>query len=259
MNILEKILANKKANFDESRLKQKLKSMDLFPKKKQSFYKNIKGKKKLGFITEIKMASPSKGKLRLFSAGDLAIPDIVNVYEKNNASAISVITEEKYFLGSNQILTKVAKMTNLPILRKDFLWHPLQIEETAKIGADAVLMIASILTKEEIKVMKKTAEDFGIEILFEVHSKEEFEKYFDEFDCIGINNRNLKNMTTDINHSINILKNYKKSTENKILVSESGIKNKKDIENLSGIFDAVLIGTSLVESENPGKMLRDLS
>jgi len=253
-DILRAIFESKKKNFSEKEINKNIENFSntsIFSKK---FSENIKGREGLSVVAEIKIASPSHGEFNLKHS----VPEIVRMYEEAGASAVSVVTEERYFKGSLEIFSEVRRSTKLPILRKDFFHHPLQIKETARIGAQAVLLIASILSAEEIERLSREASNLGIEVLLETHSKEEFSHGLSsQIPCVGINNRNLKTMTVDIKHSIDLFESEVNNKE-KILVSESGIKDEKDMSRLRGKFDAVLIGTSFLEDENPGEKLRNL-
>jgi len=255
-NILKKIFDLKKEKFSEleinSFLEKTKKTAKENQKKTESFSANLKGKKEISIIAEIKIASPSHGKFKLKKS----IPDIVREYEEAGARAISVVTEENFFKGSREIFSQIRAITKLPIIRKDFFWHPLQIAETASLGAQAVLLISAGLKFNEIKSLVREAQSLDIEVLLETHSVSEFKQALELDVCLGINNRNLQDMTVDVRHCLEIISNFSK-LEDRLLVSESGISKRQDLEKLRGKFDAVLIGTSFLEEEYPGRKLRE--
>lgn len=208
-------------------------------------------KEKFIIIAEIKRASPLKGDFTpYFDPLRLA-----RLYEKGGAKAISVITEEIFFRGSLEYLAGVRVITDLPILRKDFILDPIQIEEAKAFGADFVLLIASILNKEELAELIVYTKKLGLSCLVEVHDEEDLEKTVSlNPDLIGINNRNLKTLTIDITTSLNLSKRVPKDIP---VIAESGYQNPEEIKELVKLgFKGVLIGTSLVREPHPDKKLR---
>lgn len=207
--------------------------------------KNALKKDKLSVICEVKKASPSKGLIR----PDFYPVDIAKEYESAGADAISCLTEEYYFKGSSKFLADIRKEVTIPILRKDFIFDTYQIYEAKVIGANAVLLIAAILSSQQMSEFQQLAHELGLQCLVEVHNQEELEKVL-KFtpDIIGINNRNLKTFEVDLNTTEKIKKNVPCET---ILVSESGIKNNTDIKRVRSLgADAVLIGETLMRSNN---------
>lgn len=203
-------------------------------------------------IAEVKCASPSRGLL----VENFDPVKIAGVYEKNGAAAISVLTDKKYFAGHKNYLTQIRQNTKLPLLRKDFIVDPIQIFETRAIGADAVLLIVRVLGKDIIPFIS-LAKELGLSCLVEVHTKEELETALEAgAEIIGINNRNLDTFITDIETSRRLKARIPKG---KIVVAESGIRERSDIESLtqSGI-NAFLIGEYLVTAPDIGKKLRVL-
>jgi len=204
-------------------------------------------------IAEVKCASPSRGRL----VADFNPVGIAQIYEQNGAAAISVLTDEKYFLGHKNYLTQIREKVELPLLRKDFIIDPLQIYETRAIGADAILLITGVL-KNRLAEFISVSGEVGLHPLVEVHTEEELElARAAGAEIIGINNRNLDTFITDINTS-RILK--AKIPENKIVVAESGIRDRKDVEFLmnAGIH-AFLIGEHLVVAPDIGMKLRSFT
>lgn len=216
------------------------------------FEKAIK-EKPIAFICEVKKASPSKGLI----AKDFDYVNIAKDYEMAGASAISVLTEPEFFKGSNTYLKEISENVQIPLLRKDFIIDEIQIYEAKVIGASAVLLICSILSEDELKLYKKLADELGMSALVEAHDAGEIEM---AVRCgariIGVNNRNLKDFTVDIDNSINLRKLVDKDI---LFVSESGIKNSSDIKRLvDNNVNAVLIGETLMRSNDKAKMLREL-
>lgn len=206
---------------------------------KEFFYKAI-AKKGISFICEVKKASPSKGLI----SKDFPFEDIAKEYNKI-ADAISVLTEPNYFLGGDEILTKVKSLVSIPVLRKDFIIYPYQIYESKAIGADAVLLIVSVLGKEKTKEYLDLVHSIGLGALVEAHDEEEVKIALEAgARVVGVNNRNLKDFTVDMNNSIR-LRNL--APTNVKFVSESGIKTRSDIKVLEeNNVDAVLIGETLM-------------
>jgi len=247
-NILQKIVANKRKEVALAKKKLPLsKIKPMLKKSDRDFYAALKGKNNI--ITEIKYKSPSAGKI----GKKKPIKEITQAYDKY-ASALSVLTDEKFFAGKLKYIKEAKKYTTLPILRKDFMIEEYQIYEARYYGADAVLLIVSILTEKKIEQMLKTTRELGMDALVETKTKEEIEKVLKtSAKIIGINNRNLSNFEI----SLNTTKELKKLIpSDKIVVSESGIHTKKDILELDT--NAVLIGTSLIEAKDIAKKLCEM-
>ena len=217
----------------------------------KSFYDAI-GKNGMSFICEIKKASPSKGII----SESFLYEDIAKEYNKC-ADVISVLTEPSRFLGSNEILSRVKSLVNIPILRKDFIIYPYQIYEAKAIGADAILLIVAILDDNTLKEYINLAHEIGLGCLVEAHDEIEVKRALDAgARVIGVNNRNLRDFTVDMKNSIRLRNLAPKSVK---FVSESGIKTRSDIKVLEeNDVDAVLIGETLMRSNDPFKMVMDL-
>ncbi|GLR19294.1 indole-3-glycerol phosphate synthase TrpC [Portibacter lacus] len=200
---------------------------------------------KVGIIAEFKRKSPSKGAINLYAS-----PEEVSIgYMQAGASAISVLTDKNYFGGSKEDLKTVRKYNFCPILRKEFIIDEYQILEAKSIGADAILLIASILTDDEIKKFTSLAKSLGLEILFEVHDEEEIGKFIPEIDLIGVNNRNLKTFKTDFNYSLDI---FNKLPTDAVKISESGINDPKVVSQLKTAgYDGFLIGEYFMAGGHP--------
>ena len=251
--ILEKIIETKKE--EVARLKKSVKISDL--EKQISLrgacrdFRQVISRGACNIIAEVKCASPSRGRL----SENFDYLRIAQTFEYNNAAAVSVLTDEKYFCGHKDYLTQIKQKISLPILRKDFIIDPFQLYETRAIGADAVLLIVLILGNK-LKEFIALAESLGLSALIEIHTPEELEiALAADADIIGIYNRNLDNFITDINTSYRLRSMI---PEEKIVVAESGIHTRKDIESLlqSGI-KAFLIGEALITAADMGKKLKE--
>jgi len=208
--------------------------------------------KGFNLIAEIKKGSPSKGIINK----DFSLEDIAKTYQKNNkVKAISVLTDRKFFFMGPTCLSHVRKLTKKPLLRKDFIINPYQIYEARFYGADAILLIAGILTKSKIKKFIEIAKEYNMDCLVEVHDKKELKKLPNNAEIIGINNRNLDTLKIDLNTTLNIMKSIPK---NKIIVSESGFNTKQDISKVKNKVNAVLIGTSLLKEKDINNKINGL-
>lgn len=249
VKIKQSIVKEKKGKLPASELKKRL---DV---EKRDFYRAFKERniKKPKIIAEIKKASPSKGLLR----EDFNPIDIAKIYEDNGATAISVITEEKYFQGSLYFIPDIKKSVSLPILRKDFIVDEYELYEAKAYGADCILLISEVLERSQIKDYLHLCKDINLDILLEVHSERAYEKVSDlKGYLLGINNRDLETLQIDVNNALKFLKII---PQNIPIIIESGIEEKEMItkylkEGVSGF----LIGTSLITSEDIGKKLKEL-
>ena len=204
-------------------------------------------------IAELKKASPSKGIIRsTFHVGALAFQ-----LASAGAAALSVLTEEDYFLGSLSNLLEASAATELPCLRKDFVVDPFQLLEARAHRADAVLLIVAGLSQPELQFLHSKAKEFELDVLVEIHDEEELERALDlGADTIGVNSRNLKTFDVDLQTSIRL---SERLPANVLKVAESGIHTPQDMAMLRAAgFQAFLIGESLMRADYPGKALRDL-
>ena len=247
MNILDEIVAKTKSKLEEKKqglsLEELSSKIDFENLKETNFKKSLQNKAE-AIIAEIKKASPSAGIISENFNPVLKSKE----YESFGASALSILTEEDYFLGNIQYLMDVKAITSLPILRKDFIVDEYQIYESKLIGADCILLIASILNDKELKNFSETAERLKLDYIIEVHNEEELQRaqHFSNA-IIGVNNRNLKTFDVDINNSVELKKIFE--GEN-IFIAESGIKSKKDIEYLQQHnINVFLIGESLMKGD----------
>ncbi len=247
MNILDEIIDTKKRKLiskkSELSLEEIISKIEMISPTKASFKASLLDKEE-AIIAEIKKASPSAG---IISENfDPISKD--KEFEAKGASALSILTEEDYFLGSIQYLKDVKSISNLPILRKDFIIDEYQIYESRLFGADCILLIASVLDDEMLKKFTELADSLELDYIIEVHDMDELSriKNFSKA-IIGVNNRDLKTFNVDIYNSINLRKNFH---GNNIFVSESGIKSKKDIEMLKeNNINVFLIGESMMKGD----------
>ena len=247
MNILDEIVSNTKDKLEKKKSNQTLE--ELFSKlkvlnfKKSIFKESLIGKDQ-AIIAEIKKASPSAGVISKEFDPVLKAKE----YESIGASALSILTEEDYFQGSIQYLIDVKAITNLPILRKDFIIDEYQIYESKLIGADCILFIASILTDNKLKIFAEIADNLELDYIIEVHNKDELSRVKSYRKAIiGVNNRNLKTFEVDIENSIKLKKEFK---QDNIFVAESGIKSQKDINKLiQNNINVFLIGESFMKGD----------
>ena len=219
----------------------------------RNFKKAISKQGKINLIAEIKKSSPSRGVICLdFDPAKLAL-----VYENNGAAAISVLTEEKYFQGKADYLKEVRNVSFLPLLCKDFIVEKYQFYEARKYGADAVLLIAGILSEEKIGKFLTLGKELGLDCLVEIHQADELKKVLNTgAEIIGINNRNLHDFSVNINTTLELRKMI---PDDKIVVSESGIRKKEDVLLLQRArINAILIGQSFLESKNPDRKIKEL-
>lgn len=207
-------------------------------------------------IAEIKTASPSKGIIR----DDIDIEDVAKIYADNCASCISVLTDEKYFMGSLGRLEKIRSTVAIPLLRKDFFIDEYQIFEARHAGADAILLIAACLDDSEITGFFEIASELKLDCLVEVHDETEMNRIGDldiGINLVGINNRDLKTFVTDISATGRLAA---LAPPGVILVSESGINTSGDVSSVSAMgADAVLVGESLMRENDIGKKVRELT
>jgi len=253
--ILDKIISVKKeevAHLKQNRPLRELKAVirDIPPVR--DFRKAISGKE-CAIIAEVKKGSPSRGILR----EDFDPVKIASIYERNGAAAVSVLTDKQFFGGNEKYLGDIKNNVRLPLLRKDFIIDPYQVYETRSLHGDALLLIACLLEEEQLREYIHLAESLGLSALIEIHSRKELDKALAAGAAIiGINNRDLKTFSTDLKASLDIAPHI---PTDKIIISESGIHGRKDIEMLmkAGIH-AFLIGETLMLSDDIGKKLREL-
>ncbi len=254
MDILTKIVAKK-----QERLLAAKEKLPLIELRKQcdsrpaGRFEKALSQPKINIIAEIKKASPSKGVI----CEDFNPVEIAKQYKEGGASAISILTEEDFFQGSPEILKNVRKIIDLPILRKDFIFDEYQVYEAAHMGADAFLLIAAMLEKQQVIELIELGKELGLDALVEIHTEQELEKVLNSsINIIGVNNRNLKNFVVDLGTSLSLSKIMPKNT---IWVSESGINTQADIQQLQTAgYQAFLIGEQLMRNTSPRDGLVEL-
>jgi indole-3-glycerol phosphate synthase len=204
-------------------------------------------------IAEVKQASPSRGTL----SPNFGPTELARTYAEGGAAAISVLTEANYFMGSIDHLAAIREVVGLPLLRKDFIFDPYQVYESRAYGADALLLITAILSQGQLKELTSLSHRLGLRCLVEVHDEDEVERgVLSGVEIIGINNRDLNTFAVDINTTRRLRPLVPKE---KIVVSESGIKSRKDMEKLGkwGV-DAVLVGEALVTASDVRAKMKEL-
>ncbi len=263
-NILEKIIADKKAEVSYRRSQKSLEQLkeDVRSKPKcRNFYKAVTKRNSRGInvIAEVKKASPSAGVIRQ----DFDPVTIAQTYEKCGADAISVLTDEKYFQGRLEYINQIKQVVDLPVLRKDFIIDVWQVYESRAAGADAILLIAEALKPGELMDLMIAAAELTLTVLLEVHQADTllavrsligFPKK--GYSILGINNRDLSTMQADLNTTSRLAELFDNKNE---LVAESGIKSRADVEKLKSVgVRAVLVGQVLCESPDIEKKFTEL-
>jgi indole-3-glycerol phosphate synthase len=252
MNILDKIVLSKRAEIEQS--KKLISSNDMikspyFKEAGYSLKRHLKNNS-VGIISEFKRKSPSLGWIK----EGANVVDITSGYAAAGAAALSVLTDEPFFGGTLSDLRKVRQAVSIPILRKDFIIDEYQLFEAKSSGADVILLIAECLDKKSLKSLAETAKNLGLEVLMEVHSEEQLEKLCDAVDCVGVNNRNLKNFKVSLQTSIDLSAQIPSKF---VKIAESGISNPANISLLSNYgFKGFLIGEAFMKTENPADTLK---
>ena len=247
MNILDKIIAHKKievANAKAAVPVAELVKSSLYTRPTFSLKKFLLDETKTGIIAEFKRRSPSKGVIN--DTADVTI--VTTAYTTHGASCLSVLTDENFFGGAADDLKK-ARINNIPILRKDFMIDEYQITEARAMGADVILLIAACLTPARVAELAAFAKNLQLEVLLEIHTEAELQHICSDTEIVGINNRNLKTFTVDINRSIEL---SKKIPADKIKIAESGISDVETICTLRQAgFKGFLIGESFMTQPDP--------
>ena len=248
MKILDKIVEDKKIEINKllsNSSISKLENSHLFSRKCISLKESIKNNNS-GIICEFKRRSPSNQNINYISS----LSDVVSGYEEAGAAGLSILTNKKYFDGDPQDIIDIRDISNLPILRKEFIISEYQVIEAKSIGSDAILLIASILSEEEIIGYSSLAKSIGLEVLLEIHSEDELYKISgDDIDIVGVNNRNLDTLEIDLNNSVEL---YGKIPSKFIKISESGISEVESILKLKEVgYNGFLIGEKFMKTNNP--------
>ena len=254
MNILDQIIASKRK---EIALKKsivsvaQLENADLFNKKTNSLSKSIINSP-FGIIAEHKRRSPSKATIN----NSFSVEEVVKGYENACASGISVLTDMQYFGGSLEDLLLARAAVQIPLLRKEFIVDEYQLLEAKAFGADAILLIAAVLSKQEIKKLSEFAQSLALEVLLEVHNQEELEKsIMPTLDMIGVNNRNLKTFEVSLDFSKQLAN---KIPTDFVKISESGISSIEAINELKPFgYKGFLIGENFMKTDNAGKAAKE--
>ncbi|HUM64345.1 MAG TPA: indole-3-glycerol phosphate synthase TrpC [Chitinophagaceae bacterium] len=252
MDILEKIVANKKKEIEKLK---PLSSIERF--RKEGFFWEISNRSlkhslladgSSGIIAEFKRKSPSKG---WFKTKELEVEPVVGPYNNLGAAGISILTDEDFFGGDLDDLIQAKVITDIPILRKDFMVDEWQVAEAKAFGADVILLIAACLTPGEVKKMAGFAKSIGLEVLLEIHNHDELGHICDEVDMVGVNNRNLKTFEVDINTSLHLIESIPAV---KPAIAESGISDIETVKTLRKAgFKGFLVGETFMKEADPGK------
>ena len=261
MNILEKIINDKKKEVKLDKIKNPIDQLKKKVSNKKYIFsntlENYKQENKIAIIAEIKKASPSKGIIK----EDFDHLKIAEEYIKNNAACLSVLTEKKYFLGNKKFVRDIKKKFNTPVLNKDFFIDPYQVIEANQNGSDCILVIINSSDETLINELISTADELGMNSILEVHSKKEMEIALNFKNALfGINNRNLENFSVSLDTTINIYKEFESALKNKIVISESGFHSNEEIKkvkNETGI-NNFLIGESLIKSDSITECFQNL-
>ena len=250
MTILDKIIENKKKELKVLTVVSSIGDMEkswLFRRETVSLSEFLIDRNRTGIIAEFKRKSPSKGLINSSST----VVDVVNGYFNEGASGVSVLTDYKFFGGSPSDLMNARKKSNFPILRKDFIFDEFQVIESKAIGADAILLIAAILKKQEVLDLSRLAHSLGLEILLEVHEQNELDKVNQYTNIIGINNRSLRTfeVNTDISEQI-----ADRIPAGFLRISESGLSSPLTIKKLKTAgYNGFLIGEKFMNTSDPVK------
>lgn len=252
--ILDEIVAAKRKRLDEAKaeisegaMKQLAVSCE---RESISFYHAMK-KPGLSIIGEFKKASPSHGEMD----NKISLEDRIRQYNQS-VDAISCLTEQDHFLGSVDYFKQIRQMTKLPMIRKDFIIDPYQIFEAKVMGADCILLIAAILNDRELSLFYELAYDLGMDVLLEVHDEQEMKRALGlDARIIGVNNRNLKDFSVDLNTTRRLAQMLDEET---LLISESGILTKDDVRFVKECnADGILTGTVLMEAQEPMTLAKE--
>lgn len=259
-DILKTIVAHKLTEVEAGRsaasveeLKSRISDLEDTPRGFERHLREAVASDWTAIIAEVKKGSPSKGVIR----EDFDPLEIAEIYQNNGATCLSVLTDEKFFLGHLRYLALIREQVGLPLLRKDFIIDPWQVYEARAAGADAILLIASILERQQIVDLAGLARELHLDLLLEVHDEQEMETACTtEIGLIGVNNRNLRTFVTDLATTGRLAKML---PPDRLLVAESGINNRADIERLQADGAAAfLIGEAMMREEDIGAKLQEL-
>ncbi len=254
MDILQKIINYKKPLLEQQKRQIPIEVLQMrpyFKRKSLSLSNALTKPDSSGIIAEFKRRSPSIPAINLTAD----VQQVTTGYQQAGAAALSVLTDTHFFGGKNLDIEQIRDFINIPILRKDFIFDTYQVYEAKSIGADAILLIAEVLSKDEILKLAKLANELELEVLLEIHSTSQLDKLNPYINVLGINNRNLKTFEVSIDNSIQIVG---KLPDNVIKISESGIRSPEDINRLRAYgFQGFLIGESFMKTPTPEQACRD--
>lgn len=255
MTILDKIIASKFVEVEQAKAATRhadLEQKPLFARTCLPLHDAINDRGKNGIIAEYKRASPSKGMIN----DRATVETVVQGYQEAGVSAVSVLTDGPFFKGSLDDLAAARAVLRVPLLRKEFIIDEYQIMEAKAYGADIILLIAAALDAGQVKALSESAKSLGLNVLLEVHNREELDRsVMDSIDAIGVNNRNLKDFTVSLDHSLELVELI---PDKFVKVSESGISNPDTIRQLRGAgFDGFLIGENFMKTADPVKAVNE--
>src|ERR1700760_1587212 len=255
MNILDKIVINKKKEVEADKQQMsaaQLEASPFFDKPTYSFREFLLAPERTGIIAEFKRRSPSKGIIN----DKVTVTDVTTAYAEAGASALSVLTDKDFFMGTQADLFKARQANHIPILRKDFMIDEYQVIGAKAWGADIILLIAAILTPAEIQKLASQAKSLGLNVLLEVHNLEELERSINpNLDAIGVNNRNLADFTVSVQTSYDLAPHIPSDF---LKISESAISNPQTIKELKlAGFNGFLIGENFMKQEDPGMAMAE--
>lgn len=255
MTILDKIVANKRKEVARAKSRvsyTKLEESEFFSRQPYSFREFLLAPDRTGIIAEFKRKSPSKGIIN----DKVTVKQVTTAYADAGASALSVLTDKQFFMGRKIDVKRARTLNNIPILRKDFMIDEYQVIEAKAIGADVILLIAAILTPDEIDTLATLAKSIGLSVLLEVHNLEELQRSINpKLDAIGVNNRNLADFTVSVETSFQLAKHI---PDDFLKISESAISNTEVIKDLKQAgFNGFLIGENFMRQEDPGAAMRE--
>ncbi len=253
MNILEKIVAFKRTEVAERKVSVPVLVLEKeagFSREVLSLRQSLLDPARTGIIAEFKRRSPSKGVIN----DRVTVESVTRGYAAAGASCLSVLTDTEFFGGTSDDL-RAARVNQIPILRKDFMIDEYQIVEARAMGADVILLIAACLSPGEVRSLARFAGSLGLEVLLEIHNEEELGHICDETPLVGVNNRDLKTFTVDVERSIRL---SKKIPAGKLLIAESGINEVTTILHMKKAgFQGFLVGEHFMKEQDPGVAFRD--
>ncbi len=252
-DILQEIVATKRAEVDRRKRETDLQALYRqaeTPHTTRHSLREALRSSSTGIISEFKRRSPSKGWINR----DADVQSVVRAYQQAGATALSILTDTPYFGGTDDDLRSARQACSLPILRKDFTIDEFQLVESRALGADAVLLIAAALTREQCRRFAEIAHQLELEVLLEIHDQSELDYYSEYVDVLGVNNRNLGSFHTDVANSFRLIKQMPQEATP---ISESGISNPDTVKELRAIgFKGFLIGENFMKTEAPGDSLK---